>query len=113
MAVAVVLWAHAPGIDQDLGGGGQEGEEEGWEKLMGLSGRRIVTWNVLRVALREQNRNRLRRVVGFIERNGWEVVLMTKMKAEERSIIWLGEDEKRVAIIHSERAAVVLRGGVV
>ena len=35
---------------------------------------------------------------------------MTEVKADERGIIWLGEDEKSVAIIHSKRAAVVLRG---
>ena len=30
----------------------------------------IVNWNMQRVALREQNSNRLRRVVEVIERNG-------------------------------------------
>ena len=35
---------------------------------------------------------------------------MTKVKAEERGIIWLGEDKKKIAIINSEMAAVVLRG---
>ena len=60
------------------------------EWVEGVRGRKIITWNVQRVTLREQNRDKLRRVVGVIERNGWDVVLMTEVKAEEGDIIWLG-----------------------
>ena len=71
--------------------------------------RKIVTWNVRRLTMREHNRDRLRRVVGEIVNRGWEIVLMTEVKADERGVVWLGEEEGRVAVIHSERAAIVLR----
>ena len=34
----------------------------------------VVTWNLQRVSLREQNRGRLKRVGEWMEQRGWEVV---------------------------------------
>ena len=52
----------------------------------------------------------LRRILDEIGRQGWEIVLMTEIRADEKGVVWLGGDEERVAVIHSERAAIVLRG---
>ena len=60
--------------------------------------------------MREHNRDRLRRILDEIGRQGWEIVLMTEIRADEKGVVWLGGDEERVAVIHSERAAIVLRG---
>ena len=60
--------------------------------------------------MRGHNRDRLRRILDEIGRQGWEIVLMTEIRADEKSVVWLGGDEERVAVIHSERAAIVLRG---
>ena len=35
---------------------------------------------------------------------------MTEIRADEKGVVWLGGDKERVAVIHSERAASVLRG---
>ena len=42
----------------------------------------LVTWNLQRVSLREQNRDRLRRVAEWVEQRGWEVVLGTELFGE-------------------------------
>ena len=60
--------------------------------------------------MREHNRDRLRRILDEIGRQEWEIVLMTEIRADEKGVVWLGGDEERVAVIHSERAAIVLRG---
>ena len=72
--------------------------------------RKIVTWNVRSLSMREHNRDRLRRILDEIGRQEWEIVLMTEIRADEKGVVWLGGDEERVAVIHSERAAIVLRG---
>ena len=64
---------------------------------------------LLSYSLREHNRDRLRRILDEIGRQGWEIVLMTEIRADEKGVVWLGGDEERVAVIHSERAAIVLR----
>ena len=73
-------------------------------------GRRIVTWNLQNVSMREENRRRLRRVCERIEREGWEIVLAQEISAVGNGIVWLGEGENRVAVIHSVRAGIILRG---
>lgn len=69
-----------------------------------------MTWNVQRLSLRENNRRRLRRVVEYVERREWETVCLTELKAEDEGVVWLGEDEGRVTVVHSRRAGVLLRG---
>ena len=54
----------------------------------------VVTWNLQRVSLREQNRSRLRRVAECVEQRGWEVVWVTELFGEEEG---MGENEHRTA----------------
>ena len=56
----------------------------------------VVTWNLQRVSLREQNRGRLRRVAEWVEQRGWEVVLVTELFGEGEGVIWMGENGSRV-----------------
>ena len=72
--------------------------------------RNVVTWNLQNVSMREENRRRLRRVCERIEREGWEIVLVQEISAVGNGIVWLGEGENRVAVIHSLRAGIILRG---
>lgn len=57
-------------------GGANVGNERanGW--------REIVTWNVQRMSVRLNNRNRMSMVVERVIRMGWEVVTLTEMSAE-------------------------------
>ena len=71
---------------------------------------KIVTWNVQGLSLRENNRRRLRTTLEYIERKGWEIVMMTEIRAETRGILWFGEGENETAVVHSERTAIILRG---
>lgn len=53
-------------------------------EVQGKNGERvIVTWNVRRLSVRETYRKRLRRVAERMNKEKWEVVLMTELKAEE------------------------------
>ena len=72
--------------------------------------RKIVTWNLRNVSLREENRRRLRDVCERIEREGWEIVLVQELSAVGNGVIWLGEGVNRVALIHSLRVGIILRG---
>ena len=71
----------------------------------------IVTWNVQGMSVRESNRERMRRVVDRVIREGWEVVCMTELRADSEGVVWLGEEECRVAVVHGRKSGVLLRGG--
>ena len=71
---------------------------------------KIVTWNLQGISMRENNRTRLRRVCAWVVNEGWEIVLISEVRAEGDGVIWLGEDDNRVAIIHSRKSAILLRG---
>ena len=71
----------------------------------------IVTWNVQGMSVRENNRNRMRRVVDKIVRERWEVVCLTELRAEGEGVVWLGEDECRVAVVHGKKSGVLLQKG--
>ena len=71
---------------------------------------KIVTWNMQRMSLNEAGLRRMRRVIGCVEKNGWEIVLMSEILADGSGVLWLGENENRVVVIHSKRTAVLLRG---
>ena len=79
------------------------GREGGRETL-------ITTWNVRRVSVRENNRRRLRRIAERVIKEKWEVVLLTELKAEEDGVVWLGEEEEEVALVHGKKAGIMLRG---
>ena len=70
----------------------------------------IVTWNVRNVGVRENNRAILRRIAERVVREGWEIVLVSELKAEEEGVVWMGDQESEVVLIQSGRAGVVLRG---
>ena len=38
------------------------------------------------------------------------MVLLTELRADEEGVVWLGEDEERVVLIHGKKAGVMLRG---
>ena len=78
--------------------------------VMALMLMTVVTWNLQRVSLREQNRGRLRRVAEWVEQRGWEVVLVTELFGEGEGVIWMGENEHRTALVHGRKAEVFLRG---
>ena len=42
--------------------------------------------------------------------NDWEIVCLTELRAVTSGVLWLGEGEEGVAIVHSKRVAVVMRG---
>ena len=72
---------------------------------------KIISWNMCKMTMREQNRERMRRVVTHIQKRGWEVVLMTEITSlEEEGVIWMGEAAKLIFIIHSKHSAILLRG---
>ena len=71
----------------------------------------IVTWNVQGMSVRESNRDRMRRVVDRIVREGWEVVCLTELRADGEGVVWLGEDECRLVVVHGRKSGVLLRGG--
>ena len=84
--------------------------------IQGTTGRRVlnvVTWNLQRIATREQNRARLRRVVNYVKRNNWEIVLISELKASAYGVIWLGEEEDLTVVIHSRKAGIMLRRSMV
>ena len=100
-----------------LAGGGGSVMERAVMLMMLMT---VVTWNLQRVLLREQNRGRLRRVAEWVEQRGFEVVLVTELFGEWEGAIWIGENEHRTALVHGRKAggfvegnsfAVVDRGG--
>ena len=70
----------------------------------------VVTWNVRRLSVRETNRRRLRSVAERVRQERWEMVLLTELRADEEGVVWLGEDEERVVLIHGKKARVMIRG---
>ena len=45
-----------------------------------------------------------------VRQERWEMVLLTELRADEEGVVWLGEDEERVVLIHGKKAGVMLRG---
>ena len=72
----------------------------------------VATWNVQRLSMTVNNRERLRRVVAKIEEEGWELVLLSEILEERGGVIWLGDEENRVIIVPSEKSAIVMRGDI-
>ena len=70
----------------------------------------IVTWNVQRMTLRNRQKRKARRVAEYATRQRWDAVLLSEITADRPGVAWLGEGEDLVAIIHSERAGILLRG---
>ena len=72
----------------------------------------VVTWNVQGLSLRVNIGARLLRMLERMRLNEWEIVCLTEMRAMSSGVLWLGEGDDSVSIVHSQRAAVVMRGEV-
>ena len=45
-----------------------------------------------------------------VRQEKWEMVQLTELRADEDGVVWLGEGEERVVLIHGKKAGVMLRG---
>ena len=70
----------------------------------------VATWNVQGMSLGTFNRRKLRAVVDFSRKQGWELVMLTEVRARREGTIWLGEGENLTAVTYSEKAAILMRG---
>ena len=66
----------------------------------------IVTWNLQGISASDRNRGRLRRAAEYARQRKWEMVLVSERRAAQAGVIWLGEGEEQVAIVHSERCGI-------
>ena len=72
----------------------------------------VVAWNVQRMSLVSREKRKARSVAEYARKCGWDVVLLSEVWAEGEGVVWMGEEEERVAIVHGEKAGVLLRGEV-
>ena len=70
----------------------------------------IVAWNVQRMSVGTRNKRKAKTVAEEMIKKEWDVILLAEVRGENRGVVWLGEDEKKVVIVHSEKATVMLRG---
>ena len=70
----------------------------------------IITWNVQGMSISTANRRKLRAVAQYVNNNKFDVALLTEIRAKGNGCVWLGEEDKLTAVIHSEKAAILLRG---
>ena len=70
----------------------------------------IVTWNLQGISMRERNRARLKNTIGYIAKQGWEITMLSEIRADRMGVIWMGAGEETTAVIHSLRCGVILRG---
>ena len=70
----------------------------------------IITWNVQRMSVGTANKRKLKSVANYVSENNWEIVLLSEIRADRNGVIWLGQGDDVVAVIHSERAGIMLRG---
>ena len=68
----------------------------------------IATWNLQGVAVRQQNRERLRRALSYAGGKGWDILLITEIRSESEGVIWLGEGDGQTAVIHSSHCGIAL-----
>ena len=71
---------------------------------------KVTTWNQQGLSVHERNRGRLRRVVTHTLREGWEVTLISELRAKTQGVIWLGEGQDQVAVVHSPKSGIILSG---
>ena len=70
----------------------------------------IVAWNVQRMSLGTFNKRKAKAVAEQAKKEKWDGVLLSELRSEGNGVEWLGGDDDLVAIIHSQRAGVLLRG---
>ena len=73
---------------------------------------RIATWNVQRMSLGTFNKRKAKSVAAYAEKEKWDLVLLSEVRAERKGVEWLGEGEHLTAIIHSKKAGILIRGPV-
>ena len=71
---------------------------------------RIATWNVQRMSLGTMSKRKARAVATYAEREKWDAVLLSEVRAEGAGTVWLGEAENLTAITYTKKAAILLRG---
>ena len=73
---------------------------------------RIVTWNVQRMSLGTFNKRKVKDVIKIAERQEWDIVLLSEVRAESQGDVWFGsvEDNNLAVVIFSQKAAILLRG---
>ena len=50
----------------------------------------VVTWNMQKTAVNENNRRRLINMIKYIEKEKWKIAFATEITAKEKGVIWLG-----------------------
>ena len=59
--------------------------------------------------VRDHNRRRLGRILDYVGKQGWEIVLVSELNSDQEGVIWLGEERDRVAIVHGRKTGIILR----
>ena len=70
----------------------------------------VATWNLQGVSLRANRMERMRRACLCIQRRGWEVTLLTELRSEAFGTMWLGDGDRRMALIHSMTTGTEIQG---
>ena len=71
---------------------------------------RVVTWNVQGMSLRGMWKRKAKTVARMAMEQEWDAVMLTEIRADDEGVVWLGQDEELAALVHSEKAAILLRG---
>ena len=74
--------------------------------------RELVTWNVQEMSERKENGKKLRIMCEIVEVDGWDIVCVMGLQAEDSGMVLRGEEENRGLLVHSKRACEILRGNV-
>ena len=70
----------------------------------------VVAWNVQGMSVENLSRRKMKMVASHAERERWDVVLLSEVRSSGRGLVWLGQAENLVVVVHAEKAAVMLRG---
>ena len=57
-----------------------------------------------------RSKRKARAVAEYARKQGWDVVLLTELNAEGEGVVWMGDEDHRVVLVHSKKAGVLLRG---
>ena len=71
---------------------------------------KVVAWNVQSMSLEGRWKRRARRVARKVVEEKWDAVLLSEVWAAGKGVLWMGQGEEQVVIIHAEKAAILLRG---
>ena len=70
----------------------------------------VVAWNVQGMSLRGLWKRKAKSVAKFAGDAGWDAVLLSEVRADGEGVVWMGQDAGLVAIVHGEKAGIMLRG---